>query len=151
MGIILPHGFKNTHDINIASFIIPGQNSSPIYENTGDIHATHGHNTTGHVFIAPTNRHNGIVAHPFCHNFNTISYDLARNERIFHAFVTHPNTIAHGNGMINLAHPTRSSNPFLNFNGQIINMNIARSHFATRTGNANNRLLKIFICKAYST
>ena len=61
---------------------------------------SHGHNYSGHIFIAPGNSNTSIVELCASDGLDTVGYDFTSLETETHTLTTHSNCIRNANGVV---------------------------------------------------
>ncbi len=150
---VFPDSFENGDDIEILFLALDlataRENRAPVNEDSGAVHATHGHDAGGHVLIAAADGNEAVHAFAADNGLDGIRDDLAGNERVFHPLRAHGNAIRDGDGIENEAFPACRIHAFFRFDRELINVDVARRDLAPCGGDTDLRFRKIFFFKSH--
>ncbi len=102
----------------------------------------------GHVFVATADGHKAVHARAAHDGFDGVGDDLARDERVFHAFAAHRDAVGHGDGVEDDGLAASLVRALLGFERELVNVHVAWRDVAPGGGDADERLLEIFRLEA---
>ena len=142
--------FKGGGNGNVLTFVTAGEHGSATAEYRGNIQAQRSHQHTGHDLITVGNQYHAIksVAVNLC--LNAVSNQFAACQRIFHAFMTHGDTVAETDGRNFYRYPAGCEDTVFYHFCLVIQMGMAGNDISLGVYNGNQRLFKIFITEAES-
>jgi hypothetical protein len=84
------------------------------------------------------------------HGFDGIGNDFPAGERVFHAVVSHRNTIANTNGVEHKGHSSGFADTLFDELSDIVQMNMSRYDVHMGTDNSNEGFTKVFFVNSAS-
>ena len=138
-------GFEDRHDVEFARIArdAAGQNRAAVNEYRRSIQSRDGDERAGHVFVAAADGHETVHAGAADDGFDGVGDDLARDERIFHAFAAHRDAVRDGDGVEDDRLAAGVVGARLGFQRELVDVHVARGDPAPGRGDADERLLEI--------
>lgn len=147
-------GFEHGHHVEVLflafDFRAAGHDRAAINENGRTVHAGHRHHAAGHILVTATNRDEAVHAFAADDRLDRIGDDLAGNERVFHPFGAHGDAVGDGDGVENHPFTARGVRALGGLDGELVDVDIARSHFAPGGSDADLRLGEILLFESDS-
>ena len=135
--------FEDGNDVNILIAETAGENRAAINENAGTIEAGHGDDAAGHVFIAAADRDDAVEPFAAHDRFDGVGDHFAGDEGIFHPFGAHGDAVGNGDGVENDGFAARFVRAMSGFDGELIDVHVARGDHAPGGGDADEGLFEI--------
>ena len=89
IGGALTDGFEDRDDIQLSFGEATGQDCSAVNKDSRTVHANDRHDACRHIFVAAADGYKSVEALTAHDRLDRIGDDLARDERVFHAFGAH--------------------------------------------------------------
>ena len=148
-GAELPHRLESAADGKIPPVQVARLDRAAINKDRRDIQARDGDHRAGHIFIAASDGHQTIHFRRAANRLNGVRDHFARNQRIFHPFGTHGDTVADRDRPEDLRHGVRFAQRFHGLFSQIIESGIAGRDRAVAIGHGNNRLVEVAVAETH--
>ncbi len=144
------HGFKHRHDVEraLSGGEAAGQDGAAVNEDGGAVHPRHGHDAGGHVLVAAADGHKAIHALAADDRFDGVGNHLARDERVFHPLGAHRDAVGDRDGVKYDGLAAGGIGPGLRFDGQFVDVHVARGDIAPGRGDADEGLGEILLLEA---
>ena len=140
------HGFEHGDDIGVA---LAGQDSAAIDKHTGTVEPCQADQATGHVLVAPPDRHEPIKAFAAGHRLDGVGDHLPGHQRILHPLGAIGDAIGDSDGIEDHPFTTGIVSAFTGPLCQFADMAVAGRHLAPGGSNADLGFLEILIGKPH--
>jgi hypothetical protein len=120
-----------------------GKDRAAVDEDRRAVEARHGHDATGHVFVAAADGHEAVEALGAANRLDRIGDDFARNERVAHAERAHADAVGDGDGAEDDRLAAGGIGARARLPGELVDVHVAGGKHAPGGGDAHDGLLEI--------
>ena len=139
------YGLEYGNDVGV---VLARANGAAVDKDRRPVQARQAHDAAGHVLVAAADGNNAVVAHAAGDGFDGVGNDLARYQRVLHAFGAHGYAIGDGDGVIDHAFAARRIDAGIDRLGQGIDVHVAGRHHAPGGGHANLSFAEVITTEA---
>ena len=148
-GLILPDGLEDAGDIYVLPRLIDArQNAAAIYENAGDVQASHRHHAAGHVLVAAAEREYAVVVHASRHDLDAVGNHFAGDQAVAHPLMPHHDAVAGRGRAEDLRHAAACPHALAAVLYQPVEMRVAGRDGAEQACHADHRAFEILVMKS---
>lgn len=138
---MLADGLEDGDDVEVFFLAFDGgaagKDGAAIHEHGRAIHAGHGHEAAGHVFVTTADGDEAVHAFAADDGLNRVGDDFAGDEGVFHTLGAHGDAVGNGDGVKNDAFAAGGVDAFGSLDGELVDVDVARGDLAPSGGDAD--------------
>jgi hypothetical protein len=138
-------GLENGDYVHRLVPVDAGQDGASVDKDGRPVEAGNGDHAARHVLVATADGHQAVKAFRTCDRFNAVRNDLAGHQAVAHTLGPHADAVRNRDGTESHRLATGFGSPARRVISQLVNMDVAGSQVTPGRGNADLRLLEIFI------
>ena len=147
---VRPNSFKHTGDVQrFTMSAAPRKNRAAVKKHRRQIETSRRHHHSWKALVAAGQSHESVETLGMHNSFHRVRNDFARHKRCAHTFMTHRDSVAHGNGAELHREASSSADTVLRSVRQPVQGHVARSDFVPARRHANLSLIPITVAHSY--